>query len=252
VAVLELDDLHVRYGGIQAVRGVSLSVDPGEVLVVLGANGAGKTSSLRAVAGLVPSTGSIRWEGRDLGRYAPHRRARAGLVLVPEGRRVFAPLTVEENLLLGAYRCSREQRRTGLAAAYEMFPRLLERRASPSGLLSGGEQQMLAIGRALMSGPRVVLMDEPSMGLAPAIVEDVMDAVARIAGQGVAVLMVEQNAVAALEVAHRAVVMERGVVALQGDAAAIARDPSVLKAFLGQEATAVLADDVRPGPGSDS
>ena len=235
---LDVDGLTVRYGAVQAVRGVSLGIEAGEVLVVLGANGAGKSSTLRAIAGLIPSRGPVLWDGVDISHWPAHRRARAGLALVPEGRRVFAPLTVEENLKLGAYGVkSSAARGSRMESVYALFPRLEERRTSPAGLLSGGEQQMLAIGRALMAGPRVVLMDEPSMGLAPTVVDTVMDSVRAIAHTGVGVLMVEQNAVAALDIARRAAVLDRGLVVATGDAEQLREDPSVLRAFLGSQAT---------------
>ena len=235
---LEVIGLAVRYGAVQAVRGVSFEVGTGGILVVLGSNGAGKSSSLRAIAGLIPSTGAVIWDGQDISRWPAHRRARAGLALVPEGRRVFSPLTVEENLQLGAYGVrSASTRASRMESVYSLFPRMLERRRSHSGLLSGGEQQMLAIGRALMAGPQLILMDEPSMGLAPTVVDVVMDSVKAIAETGVGVLMVEQNVVAALEIAQRAAVLDRGMVVAEGDAVALRGDPSVLRAFLGSETT---------------
>lgn len=237
VAKLEVEDLWVNYGAIQAVSGISLTLSPGEVLVVLGANGAGKSSTLRAIAGLIPSRGTVRWDGNDVSRFPAHRRSRAGLAMVPEGRRVFAPLTVEENLQLGSYTVRDGTRRKELLEqVLEIFPRLVERRTSPAGLLSGGEQQMLAIGRAMMASPRAILMDEPSMGLAPVIVDTVMDAISRIAGTGIGVLMVEQNALAALDVASRAVIVDRGRIVLEGDVERFRSDPAVLRTFLGSQA----------------
>jgi branched-chain amino acid transport system ATP-binding protein len=246
VTLLEIVGLHVRYGGVAAVRGIDFSADAGEVSVVLGPNGAGKSSSLRAVTGLVKASGgTVALSGNDISRWAPHRIARAGLTLVPEGRRVFAPLTVEENLLIGGYtNRSAKRRKEILDRAYEMFPVLHERRAGSAGLLSGGEQQMLAFGRALMADPKVILMDEPSMGLSPAMVDFVMGAVAEIAATGIGVLMVEQNAAAALEVATRGVVLERGEIILTGTASELRSHPDVVKAFLGASAVESAAQPV--------
>jgi branched-chain amino acid transport system ATP-binding protein len=240
VPQLEVHDLHVRYGGVVAVRGIDLSVDEGRVEVVLGANGAGKTSSLRAICGQVrQSAGQIHWNGADISNWPSFKVARSGLVMVPEGRRVFAPLSVHENLLLGGYTNRSKPRRAEL---YEqvctMFPILGERRKQPAGLLSGGEQQMLAFGRAMMAEPKVILMDEPSMGLSPAMVDVIMDAIADIAKTGIGILMVEQNAMAALEVAQSAVVLERGQIVLSGSAADVRSHPDVVKAFLGDRANA--------------
>jgi branched-chain amino acid transport system ATP-binding protein len=235
--VLEIADLHVRYATAEAVRGVELRADRGRVTLVLGANGAGKTSTLRAAAGLVPvHAGRVRLDGRDITGRAPHRVVRDGMVLVPEGRRVFAPLTVEENLVLGGYTASRERSRQVLGRVYEMFPILRERRGGAAGLLSGGEQQMLAFGRALMSSPRVILLDEPSMGLAPTMVESVLGAVRGMADSGIAVLLVEQNADMGLEIADSVVAMARGEVVFAGPAAEARSNASVLRAFLGEAA----------------
>jgi len=218
--LLEVHDLHVRYGGVIAVRGIDLSVDEGRVEVVLGANGAGKTSTLRAICGqLRQSQGHVRWADSDISTWPSFKVARAGLVLVPEGRRVFAPLSVYENLLLGGYTNKSKARRAELLeSVFTMFPILGERRKQPAGLLSGGEQQMLAFGRAMMAEPKVMLMDEPSMGLSPAMVERIMDAIGDIAKTGIGILMVEQNAMAALEVAESAIVLERGHIVLSGTA----------------------------------
>jgi branched-chain amino acid transport system ATP-binding protein len=234
----------VRYGGIEAVKGISLALDEGEVLAILGANGAGKSSTLRSIVGAVRSSGQVRWDGKILGRAPSYRRTRAGMTLVPEGRRVFAPLTVVENLLLGGYaERSKARLTTSLDEVFAMFPRLHERRSSPAGLLSGGEQQMLAFGRAMMARPRVILMDEPSMGLAPVIVDRGLEAARRIADTGVGVLLVEQNAIGALEVADRAAVLERGRLVLAGTAAELRTHPQVLQSFLGSRAVS-LEDDV--------
>lgn len=238
MALLEVRGLVVRYGGVTAVRGVDLTVDEGRVEVVLGSNGAGKTSSLRTISGLQrQSAGTIQWDGRDISKWPAFRVARVGLVLVPEGRRVFAPLTVEQNLLLGAYTNRDKQRRQDvLERVYDLFPVLVKRRSGRAGLLSGGEQQMLAFGRAMMAEPKVILADEPSMGLSPAMVDVVMGSIAQIAKTGIGVLMVEQNASAALEVADSAVVIERGQIVLRGSAAEVRSHPDVVRAFLGEGA----------------
>ncbi len=235
--MLEIADLHVRYATAEAVRGVGLSATPGRVTLVLGANGAGKTSTLRAAAGLVKAhAGRVVLDGRDVTGLAPHRIVRAGMVLVPEGRRVFAPLTVEENLVLGGYTASRDRSREVLDRVFTMFPILRERRSGPAGLLSGGEQQMLAFGRALMSSPRVIMLDEPSMGLAPTMVESVLEAVRAMADEGLSVLLVEQNAEMGLEIADDVVAMARGEVVFTGPAAQARSNASVLRAFLGEAA----------------
>jgi len=241
--VLEIAGLTVHYGGIEAVRGIDIAVNEGEIVALLGANGAGKSSTLRGVAGLIDSSGDVRWQGRTISAWPAFKRARLGLALVPEGRRVFGTLTVEENLLIGAYtQRSKAKLRAGVDAAYAMFPRLEERKTSPAGLLSGGEQQMLAFGRAMMAEPKVILMDEPSMGLAPAVVDLVFQAVADIAATGVGILLVEQNAVVSLEVADRAAVLERGRIVLEGDAVDMREDPGVLRAFLGSESAAASSE----------
>jgi len=238
MSILEVTGLHVRYGGVVAVRGIDLSLDLGRIEVILGANGAGKTSSLRAISGqLRQEAGKIVWDGADISRWPSYKVARAGLVLVPEGRKVFAPLSVHENLLLGGYvKHSESGRERLLKQVLELFPILGQRSRQPAGLLSGGEQQMLALGRAMMSAPKAILMDEPSMGLAPVVVDTVMDAIADISSTGIGVLMVEQNAMAALRVARSAVVMERGHLTLTGSATEMRRHPDVVKAFLGDRA----------------
>lgn len=237
--MLTVDDLHVSYGNVRAVRGVPLAAAAGRVTLVLGPNGAGKTTTLRAVAGLhAPSGGRVLLEGADVTGRAAHVLVRRGLALVPEGRRIFGPLTVEENLRLGAYRAERSAFRERLATVYALFPVLAERRHGAGGLLSGGEQQMLAFGRALMSGPKVVLMDEPSMGLAPAMVDTVFSQVRAIADAGVAVVAVEQNADAALDIADEVAVLDRGEVVFRGSAADARSQGSVVRAFLGEGALA--------------
>ena len=235
--MLQIDDLHVRYATAEAVRGVSVSATPGRITLVLGANGAGKSSTLRAAAGLVkPHSGRVTLEGRDVTGLAPHKIVRHGMVLVPEGRRVFAPLTVEENLVLGGYTASKADAAEVLGRVYGMFPILEQRCAGAAGLLSGGEQQMLAFGRALMSSPRVIMLDEPSMGLAPTMVESVLGAVRDMADAGIAVLLVEQNAEMGLEIADEVVAMARGEVVFSGPAEQARSNASVLRAFLGEAA----------------
>ncbi|MET7392858.1 ABC transporter ATP-binding protein [Dactylosporangium sp. NPDC005572] len=236
--MLEINDLHAGYGKVSAVRGISLSVRPGSVTLVLGANGAGKTTTLRTVAGLhPPASGEVVLDAARITGMAAHKLVRKGIVLVPEGRRVFAPLTVQENLRLGAY-TAHNRTKENLERVYAMFPILAERRDGAAGLLSGGEQQMLAFGRALMSEPRVMLLDEPSMGLAPAMVELVAEHVRRMADSGIGVLMVEQNAEVGLEVADEVVVVARGEVGYSGPASTARSHASVLRAFLGEAALA--------------
>lgn len=233
---LSVTGLSVRYGGVLAVDGLSLRVRHGEVVAMLGANGAGKSSTLAALSGssVGSVSGHIEVFGAVVSRQRAHRMNRRGVVLVPEGRRVFAPLSVEENLLLGGYSVrSRSRLRELLAEIYELFPVLADRRNGAAGLLSGGEQQMLAFGRALMSQPRLILMDEPSMGLAPVMVDRVMAAVRTINERGTSVLLVEQNAVAALGVASYAYVLERGRLVKSAPAADLAKDSTVADAFLG-------------------
>jgi branched-chain amino acid transport system ATP-binding protein len=240
--MLEIKDLHVSYGKVSAVRGISVSVTPGNVTLVLGANGAGKTTTLRAVAGLHrPDSGEVVLDGESITGLAPHRIVRKGVVLVPEGRRVFAPLTVRENLRMGGYIARTAGQQEALERVHELFPILRERADGPAGLLSGGEQQMLAFGRALMSQPRVMLLDEPSMGLAPTMVESVLDKVRVMADSGIGILMVEQNAEVGLEVADDVVVVARGEVVFSGPASVARSHSSVLLAFLGEAALATGA-----------
>lgn len=238
MSLLEVEGLEVRYGGVAAVRGIALSVDAHNVSVVLGSNGAGKTSTLRAITGLVRcSKGRVLWDDTDISGWPTYRIARAGLVMVPEGRRIFAPLSVDENLLLGGYVNNSKGRRAQiLSEVYDLFPILAERRRAKAGLLSGGEQQMLAFARAMMAEPRLILMDEPSMGLSPAMIDTVMESIGRISALGIGVLMVEQNAAAALTVASQATVLERGETVLTGTAAEVGSHPQVVKAFLGERA----------------
>jgi len=237
--MLRIDDLHVNYGAIEAVRGVALEVQPGKVTLVLGANGAGKTTTLKAVAGLQPPhRGTVVLDGKDITGMAAHKVVARGVALVPEGRRVFAPLTVAENLRLGGYTAGKAAFDETLARCYEMFPILHERRNGAAGLLSGGEQQMLAFGRALMSQPKVMLLDEPSMGLAPVVVDTILASVRAMSEAGIGILMVEQNAEAGLDVADEVVALARGEVVYSGVAGDARNHASVLRAFLGEAALA--------------
>ncbi|WP_433186765.1 ABC transporter ATP-binding protein [Actinoallomurus sp. CA-150999] len=233
--MLEVSDLEVSYGGVQALRGMSLTVGEGEIVALLGNNGAGKTTTLSAVSGLVrPGAGRIAYEGADITRESAPKIVGRGLVHVPEGRRIFSTLTVHENLLLGGYlvRDAKELARR-VDRSYALLPKLAERRDQHGGTLSGGEQQMLAIGRALVAGPRLLMLDEPSMGLAPLIVAAVMDVIRDINEAGTSVLLVEQNAKAALKIAHRGYVLENGRCVLDGPAADLAADSRVVEAYLG-------------------
>ncbi|MCS7235915.1 MAG: ABC transporter ATP-binding protein [Armatimonadota bacterium] len=235
MALLELEDLHVYYGNIHALKGVSLHVEAGEIVALLGANGAGKSTTLNTVSGLLrPRRGSVRLEGDDLIRVPPHRIVERGVVQVPEGRRIFGQLTVLENLEMGAFtRTDPQGVKEDLERVFTLFPRLKERAGQVAGTLSGGEQQMLAIGRALMARPRVLLMDEPSMGLAPLLVEQIFDAIQEINRQGTTILLVEQNAYMALQVAHRGYVLQTGQVVLSGPAEQLRENPEVKRAYLG-------------------
>jgi branched-chain amino acid transport system ATP-binding protein len=236
MSLLALEGLQVSYGGIRAVKGIDLHVERGELVCLIGANGAGKTTTLRAITGLVrAAAGRIVYDGGDIAALRVHEIARRGLALVPEGRGVFAQLTIEENLAMGAYARSD---RAGVAAdverAFTLFPRLKERRRQTAGTLSGGEQQMLAISRALMSRPKLLLLDEPSMGLAPLMVERIFEVVRGIAAEGVTMLLVEQNARLALEVSHRGYVLEGGLVAFSGEARSLLGDARIREAYLGE------------------
>ncbi|GAB3071086.1 ABC transporter ATP-binding protein [Nocardioides zeae] len=237
--MLQISDLHVSYGHVEAVAGIDLEVRPGQVSLVLGPNGAGKSTTLNAVAGVVrPARGSVRVGDLDTTGLPAHRVVGAGVALVPEGRRVFAPMTVEENLRLGGHTTAPGRAREVLERIWEIFPVLHERRRGAAGLLSGGEQQMLAFGRALVSDPAFVLLDEPSMGLAPAMVDVVVEKVGLMAESGIGVLMVEQNAEAGLGIASDVTVVNRGQVAFRGTSAEVRADASVLRAFLGESALA--------------
>ena len=239
-ALLELEDLSVHYGQVAALKGVSLTVEEGEVVTLIGANGAGKTTTLSAISGLVPLTaGSVRLDGEDLADVAAHQRVKLGICQAPEGRRIFPGMTVMENLEMGAYarRAKAAALRPDLDRVFDLFPRLAERRDQPGGTLSGGEQQMLAIGRALMARPRLLLLDEPSMGLAPKLVTQIFEIVGEINDQGTTVLLVEQNAAQALQRADRAYVLEAGRIVRSDDAASLLDDESVKAAYLGGSVT---------------
>ncbi|MDR1712047.1 MAG: ABC transporter ATP-binding protein [Propionibacteriaceae bacterium] len=234
---LEVSGVDVHYGRIQALRGLSFGVDQGEIVSLLGNNGAGKSTTLNMLSGILrPTAGTVTWQGEDLAKVPPHDLVARGIVQVPEGRRIFSTMKVEENLLLGGYRVSN----TKLIAqridmVYDMMPRLKERRNQEGGTLSGGEQQMLAIGRALISEPQLLLLDEPSMGLAPLMVREVMNIINQVNATGTTVLIVEQNAKAALRIANRAYVLETGSVTLSGPASELAKDPRVVEAYLGTD-----------------
>lgn len=235
--MLEIRDLHVSYGAVNAVRGISLASTPGRVSLLLGSNGAGKTTSMRAISGLLKAkSGSVKLNDKEVLGQPAHRLVRQRMVLVPEGRRIFPSLTVEENLRMGAYTVDRSRTQQTLESVHERFPILLERKDMPGGLLSGGEQQMLAFGRAMMAQPEVMLLDEPSMGLAPAMVDRVMQRVRSIADTGLAVLMVEQNAEAALSVADDVYLMHRGEVVWTGTAEEAKADTALVHTFLGEAA----------------
>ena len=234
--MLEVKGLEVAYGGIKAVKGIDLEVGAGEMVTLIGANGAGKTTTLKALAGLIrPAAGRIHYNGRDITARPAFELVRQGLALVPEGRGVFGRLTVEENLEMGAYsRRDRPRIAADLDRVYGLLPRLAERRRQHGGTLSGGEQQMLAIGRALMSRPRMLLLDEPSMGLAPQMVQKIFETIRTIAAEGVTLLLVEQNAKLALETCHRGYVMESGLIALADRAPDLLANPQVRQAYLGE------------------
>ena len=234
MALLEVRDLHAGYGDVPILHGVSLRVDEGEVVSLVGANGAGKTTLLRALSRVLPVRGEARFAGDDITGLAPDEVVRRGLAHVPEGRQLFARMTVLENLKLGApARCARADLDRRLEQVYAMFPRLAERRAQDAGTLSGGEQQMVAIGRGLMLGPRLLMLDEPSLGLAPTLVKGIFDTVSRINAAGVAVLLVEQNVAESLRRSRRGYVIETGRIALEGDAAALLKDDRTRAAYLG-------------------
>lgn len=236
MAMLEVKDLHVHYGVIEAIKGISFEVNKGEVIALIGANGAGKTTTLHTITGLIkPSAGTVVFEGQDITKIPGHKIVSLGMAHVPEGRRVFAELSVYENLLMGAYtRKDKEEIQESLSMVYDRFPRLLERKNQMAGTLSGGEQQMLAMGRALMSKPSIIVMDEPSMGLSPIFVNEIFDIIQKVSEAGTTVLLVEQNAKKALSIADRAYVLETGKIVLEGKADVLMNDDSIKKAYLGE------------------
>jgi branched-chain amino acid transport system ATP-binding protein len=234
VALLELEGVHAHYGSIEALKGVSLTVQEGEVVTLIGSNGAGKSTTLRAISGLTPaSAGRIGFAGEEITRMPPHEIVIRGIALAPEGRHCFARMSVRENLDLGAYRSHGREVAEDLERVYELFPRLLERERQKAGTLSGGEQQMLAIGRALMARPRLLMLDEPSMGIAPILVQRIYETITEINRSGVAILLVEQNANYALEISVRGYVLETGSVALADGSAQLRDNPDVQRAYLG-------------------
>ena len=233
--MLEVTGLEVAYGGIRAVKGIALQVAERELVTLIGANGAGKTTTLKALAGLIgPARGRVQYNGRETTGMPAHELVQLGLALVPEGRGVFARLTVEENLSMGAYIRRDANVPADFDRAYALFPRLAERRRQLGGTLSGGEQQMLAIARALMSRPKLLLLDEPSMGLAPLMVQKIFETIRAVAAEGVTLLLVEQNAKLALEICDRGYVMESGTIVLEGAAKALLLNPEVRRAYLGE------------------
>jgi branched-chain amino acid transport system ATP-binding protein len=232
-ALLQLADAHIAYGKVEAVRGVSLDIAANEIVTIIGANGAGKTTLLNAIMGILPLRGRATFAGQDIARLEIEDRVTAGLSLVPEHRELFAAMSVEDNLRLGAFRIARVLASQSIERVYALFPRLKERRRQVSGTLSGGEQQMLAMGRALMGAPKLLMLDEPSLGLAPIIVADIFRTIGELRASGVSVLLVEQNAQAALNIADRAYVMELGEFVLQGPARDVARNERVAASYLG-------------------
>jgi branched-chain amino acid transport system ATP-binding protein len=237
MTLLDIQDIHAYYGNIHALKGISLQVNEGEIVSLIGANGAGKSTTLRVISGLLPPRhGAITLNGEPLARYKAHELVSKGMAMVPEGRGVFARLTVTENLEMGAYhRRDRDGIARDLKHVFELFPRLEERRSQVAGTLSGGEQQMLAIGRGLMSRPTILLLDEPSMGLAPLLVETIFEIITEINGDGTTILLVEQNAQMALQIAHRGYVLQTGQIVLQDKASALRKNPMVQKVYLGIE-----------------
>jgi branched-chain amino acid transport system ATP-binding protein len=235
--MLEVENIHSYYGNIHALKGISLTVEKGEIVSLIGANGAGKSTTLRTITGVLkPREGSVRLEGEDLTRYKPHEIVYKGMSMVPEGRRIFARLSVAENLEMGAYsRKNKQEIAADLERVYTLFPRLKERHRQVAGTLSGGEQQMLATGRALMAHPRILLMDEPSMGLAPVLVETIFDTITQINKEGTTILLVEQNALMALSVAARGYVMQTGEIVLHDTAEALKKNEMIQKSYLGME-----------------
>jgi branched-chain amino acid transport system ATP-binding protein len=237
MTILDIDNIHTYYGNIHALKGVSLTVESGEIVTLIGANGAGKTTTLRTICGLLrPRNGKVSLQGEDLANVPAHAIVSRGLSMVPEGRGIFSRLTIEENLDLGSYtRSDKAGMKQDLERVFTLFPRLKERRKQVAGTLSGGEQQMLSIGRALMARPRILLLDEPSMGLAPILVESIFDTITQINHEGVTVLLVEQNALMALSIAHRGYVIQTGEIVLQDNAQSLQSNEMVQKAYLGME-----------------
>ena len=233
--MLEINDLHVHYGAVNALNGISLTVNDGEIVSLIGANGAGKTTTLRTISGLEKaSAGTVKFDGHDLLHTEPSKIISLGLAHVPEGRHIFPEMTVAENLEMGAYAAGSDSAAETMADVFQRFPRLKERRRQAAGTLSGGEQQMLAVGRALMAKPKMILMDEPSMGLSPLLVKEIFSIIREVNRQGITVLLVEQNAKMALAISNRAYVLETGRITLSGSAAELLADDRVKKAYLGQ------------------
>lgn len=236
MAMLEVNDIHTYYGNIHALKGISIKVEEGEIVTLIGANGAGKTTTLRTISGILrPRKGNITFNGEDLSAYKAHELVYKGIAMVPEGRGIFAKLTVAENLDMGAYIRTDNQIKNDLERGFTIFPRLRERRSQIAGTLSGGEQQMLAMARALMARPRLLLLDEPSMGLAPILVESIFDTVQAINKEGTTILLVEQNALMALSIANRGYVLQTGQIVLSDSAASLSKNETVQKAYLGIE-----------------
>jgi len=234
--LLQVDDIHVSYGAIQAVQGISFGIEQGEIVTLIGANGAGKSTTLRTISGLLrPTAGDICYQDRSIIKTSPESIVKLGISQVPEGRQIFGGLTVRENLEMGAYtRKDRREIENSMERVFTSFPRLKERLKQKGGTLSGGEQQMLAMGRAMMSMPQLLLLDEPSMGLAPILVDEIFDIIERINAEGTSILLVEQNAAMALSIAHRAYVLETGRIVLQGPAKQVMQNPQVRQAYLGE------------------
>jgi branched-chain amino acid transport system ATP-binding protein len=237
MSILRVDNVHTYYGNIHALKGITINIEKGEIVTLIGGNGAGKTTTLRTISGLLkPREGSISLEGQDLLKFKPHEIVYKGISMVPEGRGIFARLSVTENLEMGAYsRDNSQEVSKNIERVFTLFPRLKERRSQVAGTLSGGEQQMLATGRALMANPTVLLMDEPSMGLAPVLVELIFDTIQQINREGTTILLVEQNALMALSIAHRGYVLQTGEIVITDSAENLKKNPTVQKAYLGME-----------------
>ena len=237
MSILKIDNVHTYYGNIHALKGITINIEKGEIVTLIGGNGAGKTTTLRTISGLLkPRDGSISLEGQDLLKFKPHEIVYKGISMVPEGRGIFARLSVTENLEMGAYsRNDTQEVSKNIERVFNLFPRLKERRSQVAGTLSGGEQQMLATGRALMANPTVLLMDEPSMGLAPVLVELIFDTIQQINREGTTILLVEQNALMALSIAHRGYVLQTGEIVISDTAENLKKNPTVQKAYLGME-----------------